>query len=368
MLFSGKRRGEFFQFLRKNREFGSFLKKGELVEGKVLKKEQKSLYLDLGKYGTGIVYGAEFISAKQFVKSAKEGDVLVGKVIKPMNESGLVEISLTEVKEQKVWEKLKKALQVGEIIKVKATGCNRGGLLADIDGISAFIPISQLATKHCPQFSTGQLKEEEILESLRKLVGQYLSVKVIDVNPVSNRVTLSERAALTESLKELVAKYKIGQIVEGIVSAITDLGVFIKLADYPDLEGLIRPDELSHALVALPEKIVKLNQKVKAKIIDIKNGRIFLSLKALTPDPWEKLEQKYKVDQLVKGKVVKLTPFGAFISLNPQIQGIIHVSEFGGVEQMRQKLEVNKSYKFRISLIKPQNKRLILKYVSESEK
>ena len=339
----------------------SLLKVGDLVEGQVLKKKPKSLFLDLGKHGTGIVYGVEFINAKNIIKDLDPGSPVKVKILDLDNEEGYIELSLTEAGKHKVWEELKQLKEQDDPIKIKATGFNSGGLTAEMGGLMAFLPVSQLSNEHYPRVEDGDKKK--IAEELKKLLGQELMVKIIDFNPRIGKLIISEREVADRPSKASLDQYQAGQVIDGIISGVADFGAFVKFVDNPVVEGLIHISELDHRLIDNPKEIIKVDDVVKAKIIDIKNGKIFLSLKALKLNPWDAVEEKYKSDQEVTGAVSKFTPFGAFINLDNEIHGLLHVSEFGSVEEMKKQLEIGKSYKFIIGLIKPQEKRLILKLV-----
>jgi len=335
------------------------LKSGDIVDVKLLYRKSKSAYFDLGKYGTGIVYGAEFSNASEVLKALKVGDTVHAKVVDQENDEGLVELSLSQATKQKAWQEVKNLQEAGEIITVKIGGANSGGLVADVADMKAFLPVSQLASNHYPQVEDGD--KGKILEELKKFVGQELKVKIIDVNPRTNKLIISEREITSANVKDLLAKYSVGDVVEGIISGVADFGAFVRFADNPDIEGLIHISELSHKLIENPKEIVKVNDAIKAKILEIKDGRVSLSFKALTLDPWQKADEKYKADTDVLGMVTKFNPFGAFIGLDSDIQGLIHISEFGSVEEMQKQLEIGKSYMFHIASVKPQEKRIILK-------
>ena len=202
---------------------------------------------------------------------------------------------------------------------------------------------------------------EESKEELEKLVGETLKVKVIDVNSRANKLIISEKALTTENIKAKLVNYKEGAIIDGIITGVADFGVFMKFANDPDIEGLIHISELDHRLIENPKEIIKINDVVKAKIVEIKDGRVSLSLKALKENPWDEVEKNYKAGQDVSGKVSRFNPFGAFISLDQDIQGLIHVSEFGSVEEMKNQLKVDEEYNFTIELIKSDEKRIFLK-------
>ena len=337
----------------------SVLKEGDLIEGKFIHKKSRSAYFDLGKYGTGIVYGVEFANASEVLKGLKAGDPINAKIIDPENEEGFIELSLSQASKQKAWQEVKNLEERGESFKVKIGAANSGGLLTEIGDIKAFLPVSQLASSHYPQVDDGD--KSKIFEELKKLVGQELNVKIIDVNPRANKLIISEREVTSTNIKELLVKYQVGDIVDGIISGVADFGAFVRFADNPEIEGLIHISELGHRLIENPKEVVKVNDSVKAKILEIKDGRVSLSLKALQEDPWQKVEEKYKIETEVTGTVTKFNPFGAFVGLDKDIQGLIHISEFGGIEEMKSQLEIGKSYNFHITSVKPQEKRIILK-------
>ena len=246
-----------------------------------------------------------------------------------------------------------------EIIIIKPKGANKGGLVVEINGVQAFLPASQLASEHYPKISGDD--KSEIVQSLQELIGVAISVKIIDANPRTNKCILSERAATEISIKELAKNYTVGQVIEGVVSGVADFGAFIKFTDNPEVEGLIHISELDYKVIENPKEVIKVDDVVKAKIIDIKEGKISLSLKALKADPWENADKIYKEGQTVTGKVYAIQPFGAIVSLDQMIQGQIHVSQFGGVPEMKQVLGVGKEYAFVIESVKPQEKRILLK-------
>ncbi len=338
--------------------FGT-IKAGDLVEAKLLKRMPRAVYFDLGKFGTGVVYGVELLNAKDILKGLKEGDKISAKVVEVENEDGYVELSLAEAGKQKSWQALRELKEKGEEIKVKIVAANSGGLIAEMEGVKAFLPVSQLSNEHYPRVEEGN--QSRILEELKKFVDQELTVKVIDVNPRNNKLIISEKEIAAQDVKEYLAKYKPGDIVEGIISGVADFGAFMRFADNPKIEGLIHISELSHRLIENPKEVVKVDDHVKAKIVDIKDGRVTLSLKALKEDPWLKVDEKYKAGQDIKGTVLRFNPFGAFIGLDEDIQGLIHISEFGSMEEMHKQLEVGKSYTFNIVSVKSQEKRIILK-------
>jgi len=338
----------------------SFLKDGDLVEAKLLKKTNRIAYFDLGKFGTGIVSGNELSNAKNTVKELKEGEVISAKIINVENDDSYVELSLAGAHRQKNWQEIKEIKETDEAIPVKIIGANSGGLMAEINNIRAFLPVSQLSGEHYPRVEDAD--KTKILEELKKLVGQEISVKIIDFNPRANKLIISEREAMEQNLKDIVSQYKVGDVIEGIVSGVADFGVFIRFVDNPSIEGLVHISELDHCIIDNPKEIVKIDEVIKVKIVEIKNSQISLSLKALKSNPWDTATDNFKEGQEVKGLVYKFTPFGAYVNLEHGLQGLIHVSEFGSLDKMKEQMKLKENYKFIIESIKSEDKRIVLKF------
>jgi len=243
---------------------------------------------------------------------------------------------------------------------VKILGANKGGLLAEISGIPAFLPVSQLAAGHYPRVVDAD--KSKILRELQKLVGQELEVKIFDLSPKEEKLILSEKAKETKKIKEILKNYKVGEVVEGQIIDITDFGAFINFGK-ENLVGLIHISELDWQLIENPSQVVKVGQIVKVKIINISDDKVSLSLKALKKDPWKDIEKKYKKGDIVKGKVTKFNPFGAFVQISLKIQGLIHISEFRSQEKMAEVLEIGKKYDFKILSLDPREHKMSLKLV-----
>ena len=347
------------QLMKSSPDFAAVVREGDLVSGQLLRRTPRAVYFDLGKFGTGVVYGVELVNAREVLKNLEDGDVMTAKVVDAENEDGYVELSLAEAGKQKSWQAIKELYEKGEDLAVKITGANSGGLMAEVEGLKAFLPVSQLSNEHYPRVDDGD--KSKILEELKKFIGQELRIKILDFNLRSDKLILSEKEITSQNVKEKLSKYKTGDVIDGIISGVADFGAFIKFADNTELEGLIHISELDHKLIENPKEIVKVNDQVKAKILEIKDGRVTLSLKALKADPWLQVGERYKEGTDISGKVLRFNPFGAFVSLDPEIQGLIHVSEFGSVEEMKAKLREGQAYTFHIESVKPQEKRITLK-------
>lgn len=353
------------QMLKANPSLMILLKEGDLIDVAFIERGSRAAYFEIPRVGTGVVYGMELTNAKEILKNLKVGGAITAKVLAPENEEGMVELSLTEAGKQKAWQEVKELKEQGEPVKVRITAANTGGLITEIAGLQAFLPASQLSNEHYPQNPDGN--RQKLLEALNQFVGQELTVKIISVNPRNNKLIISEREVVSENIKELISQYSVGQVVSGIVSGVANFGIFIRFADNPEIEGLVHISELSHNIIDHPKEVVKVGDMVEAQIIEIKEGRVSLSLKALQPNPWDKVGERFKEGMTVKGTVHRLNPFGAFIKLTDDIMGLIHVSEFGSVEELKKNLEPGRSYDFLIDKVLPEEKRIILKLPARKE-
>ncbi len=329
---------------------------GDLLEGTVITTSGITMYIDLGVYGTGIIYGREFLNAKDMIKNINVGDTIKGKVIETENENGYVELSLKEARQALVWSDADKIMKSGEILELPVKEANKGGLMVEWQGIQGFLPASQLKAEHYPRVDDGD--KDEILKELKKLVSKKLSLMIIGVNPKEGKLIFSEKGNIKEEKKEIATKYNVGDTLDCEVSGIVDFGVFLRIEN--NLEGLVHISEMDWSLVDDPRVLFKLGDKVKAKIIEIKNGKISLSIKALKDNPWTKVEGKYKKDDIVSGVVIKFNKHGALVAIEEGVAGLIHVSEFGDEKKLKEKLSLGKSYSFKITLFDPKEHRMTL--------
>jgi small subunit ribosomal protein S1 len=345
--------------LKDNPSLMPLLKQGDLVEVQFLERANRAAYFNIPNVGLAMVYGIELLNAKHILKKAKLGDPLTAKVVSPENEKGFVELSLAEAGRQKAWQELKDAKEQDEPVSVKVINANTGGLIVDMKGLQGFLPASHLSNEHYPQKAEGD--RNKIAEELKKLIDMNLTVKAININPRTNKLIFSEREVVSENVKEVLESYNEGDIVSGIVSGVANFGAFIRFADTPQIEGFIHISELDHRLIDHPKEVVSVGDLIKAKIVEIKDGRVSLSLKALQEDPWKDIDKKFTEGSVVDGIVYKFNPFGAFIKLDHDILGLIHVSEFGSIEELKKHLEKDNTYKFIITSVKPDDKRIVLK-------
>jgi len=265
------------------------------------------------------------------------------------------------------FEELKKKKENGELVTVRILGANKGGLITEVSDLSAFLPVSQLSNENYPKVEGGE--RSKILQELQKFVGKDMEVKILDLFEKKDQVILSEKAKDLEKTKEKLKEFKIGEKIKGEVTGVTDFGAFVRFPlsakkDVEQLEGLVHISELDWKIIDNPQDVVKIGDKIKAQIIEISDNRVWLSIKALKKDPWKGINDKYKKGDIVEGEVTKLNPFGAFVKLDKEIQGLCHISEFEN-QKMEEILELEKTYKFKILSIKEKEHRMSLKLIKE---
>lgn len=332
---------------------------GDIVEGPVIEVAKDRIFIDLAPYGTGIIYGREFINARDIIKKVNIGDNIAAKVVSLENEDGYIELSLKEAKQAIIWSDAERAILEKSTFELPVVEANKGGLILTWQGIQGFLPASQLKPEHYPRVNDGD--KDRILEELRKLVGTKISAMIISALPKEGKLIFSEKDPEAKEKKEIVGKYNIGDTLEGTVTGVVDFGVFVKVED--GLEGLVHISEIDWSLVEDPRALYKVGDKVSVKVIEIKENKISLSIKALKENPWKGAEKKYKKDDVVQGVIIKFNRHGALASIEEGIAGLVHVSEFKGEEKLREKLELGKNYTFKITLFEPKDHKMTLSYV-----
>lgn len=341
---------------------------GDIVEGKIISASKNEIFLDINGITTGVIRGKELIDESGLYTDLKKGDVIQVMVLELENERGEMELSLRQAQHQKAWDNLIKLKEEGKIVLAPATEANRGGLMVRIGKVDGFLPVSQLTVEHYPRVEGGD--KNKILGILKQFIGRNLKVKVIDVDESDNKLIVSEKAAWEDKQKAVILSYKLGDIVKGKVTGVADFGAFIEFAD--GLEGLVHISELAWQRIDNPKDFIKVGDEIEAKIIGIDGSKISLSIKALKDDPWKKAIEKYKIGQIVKGKVLKINPFGIFVELDKDIHGLAHISELSE-KRISDPSEVVKEgdvLNFKILSIEPENHRLglSLKAVKERAK
>jgi small subunit ribosomal protein S1 len=349
------------------------LKRGEVREGTIVSVTSTEILIDLGSKTEGVVSGRELERMPRDQLSAiKVGDEVLAYVVNPEDKNGNTILSLTRAQLEKDWREAERLFETQEMFSGDVAGFNKGGLIVRLGRVRGFVPASQLATGRRRRSGEGQSPEER----WRELTGQTLQLKVIEIDRERNRLILSERAAMREWRKaqkeKLLSELAEGEIRKGEVISLADFGAFVDLGG---ADGLIHLSELSWKRVNHPREVLNVGDEVEVYVLNVDRDRrrIGLSLKRLQTDPWETVEDKYVVDQLVEGVITKLAKFGAFAHIvgDEEIEGLIHISELseGHIAHPKEVVKEGQVVTLRIIRIDTDQRRmgLSLKRVDQAE-
>lgn len=333
---------------------------GDIVEGVVLSASKSEVKLDIDGMVTGVVRGRELYFEAEEYANLKPGDKVEATVVEEENENGDLELSFRSAGQQKAWSALFDAYENRKILKFRVNDANKGGLIVSYGQIQGFLPVSQLAPENYPRVNGGD--KSRILDKLKSFVGSDFEAKIMTLDAKDEKLIISEKEAWQEKQKDIISKYKVGSVVEGEITALTDFGVFVSFGE--NLEGLIHISELAWQRIDDPSDLFKTGDKVKAEIISIEGSKIFLSVKKLLEDPWIGVENKYKIGQAVEGTVLKVNPFGLFVELDPDIHGLAHISQINLApdQKINDAFHSGEKKQFTIVSIEPKDHRLGLSY------
>jgi len=350
--------------LLEQKQYFNLPKAGELVKGTVISAGKNEVHLDLNGIATGIVRGKERYSEAEQYRNLQVGDEVEATVLNLENENGEVELSFRYAGRQKAWQAIKDLEKTAAILEVVISDANKGGLMVKVEGTAGFLPVSQLSPEHYPRVPGGD--KNRIFEILKSYIGKKFEVKIIDANEEEDKLIVSEKAAWEETQQDVINKYKVGDIIEGLVTAVTDFGVFV---EFDKLEGLIHISEIAWQRIDDPNDFIKVGQRVKAEIISIENSKIFLSIKKLQQDPWDGLDKKYQLGQKIPGQVIKTNPFGLFVEIAKDIQGLAHISQLSEkpIANIDDFAKAGDKFDFYIVSMDPKNHRLGLSIVKPQE-
>jgi small subunit ribosomal protein S1 len=299
--------------------------RGELRDGLVMQLEDSGILVSIGTKREGVIPSQDLRQmGDEFLSGLKVGDTIQVYVQEPENRDGDLILSLTMVQVAKDWENAEQLFKDGGITRCKVIGFNKGGLLVQFNRIRGFVPASQVAQLH------GRTAAEERQQALQKMVNQEIPLKVIEVDRERNRLVLSERSATQEWRKaqkqRLLTELQPGDVLSGRVNQLTNFGAFIDLGG---ADGLAHISELSWQRVNHPREVLQPGQEVKVVVVEIDRDRerIGLSIRQLQANPWDTIDQRYSLGQLVSGPVTNVTPFGAFVQVEEAVEGLIHASE-----------------------------------------
>jgi small subunit ribosomal protein S1 len=301
--------------------------RGTMVKGKVSHKTKSTLFVDVGGKTEGVVADKEFHLAKEYIEQLNPGDEIEAYVISSENDRGQILMSLKKAAEDTKWSDFEAALKDNKTMGVKGVEVNKGGLIVALDNVRGFIPTSQFG--------------RAVANNLSKLKGKQIQVKVIEVDREKNRLIFSERyvsEAEELSLKgAALATVTEGHELDGVVTGVMPFGAFISVTLHvtePEakdvaVEGLVHVSELSWKKIGSPHDLLKPGQAVKVKVlsVDTAAGKLNLSIKQLTPDPWQEVEAKYSLGSVVTGVVTRVASFGVFVQIEEGVDGLIHSSK-----------------------------------------
>jgi len=327
-------------------------KRGEEVKGKITAVSSKAVFIDIGGKTEGVVAGREYEAVRSFVKNLKVGGKVTARIVSPETDQGQIILSLRRLAASASWEKVTSAHKKGEELEAEITGKTQAGFLIQVEGLSGFIPASQMGAK--------------LLEKKKNLVGERVKVKVVEADKTQNRLICSERQVsekekIEKTLKAL-KKAKPGQTLEGEITGVVPFGLFVKAElGKAEVEGLVHISEISWEKVEDAASLYRVGDKVKVLVIGIdeESQKLALSIKQLTSDPWLGVVKKYPVESKVSGTVTKLAPYGAFVEVEPGIEGLVHISKI----PPEQKVNVGDKLDFFVEEIDQEKRRLSLSLV-----
>ena len=292
----------------------------QVVDGTVISVDKKEVVVNIGYKSDGIIPASEF----RYNPDLKAGDTVEVYVENAEDKKGQLVLSHKKARLSKSWDRVNAALEAEEVIQGYIKCRTKGGMIVDVFGIEAFLPGSQI--------------DVHPIRDYDQFVGKTMEFKIVKINQEFRNVVVSHKALIEAELeaqkKEIIGKLEKGQILEGVVKNITSYGVFVDLGG---VDGLIHITDLSWGRVDDPHKVVELDQKINVVILDFddEKRRIALGLKQLTPHPWDALDANLKVGDHVKGKVVVIADYGAFVEIQPGVEGLIHVSEMSWSQHLR---------------------------------
>jgi small subunit ribosomal protein S1 len=332
---------------------------GEVREGTIASINPTQILVSIGAKSEGVISGRELEVIDAEDRDAFEvGQEIPVFVVSPEDSNGNVVLSFKRAQEQMAWESVEKLMESDEIVESKVIGYNKGGLIVGVHGLRGFVPASQISVLRRSQ-AVGDTPEQR----WAKMIGEAISVRIIEVDRSRRRLICSERAASSESrqsIKErVIEELEEGRVYTGRVTSLADFGAFVNING---ADGLVHLSELSWDRIQHPNEILEVGQEVKVKVINIdrEKKRIGLSLRALSDDPWRTRVERFSVGQLVEGVITRLTKFGAFARLEGDIEGLIHISEISEnrIEHPKEMLKEGEVVALRVIRIDPEQHRI----------
>lgn len=335
------------------------IKEGNKTKGTILKKIENGVLVncDNGAF-TWIILSKEVKELERSKYDLAPGREIELEVVNTniRHEDGYYIVSVTKLLQYDVRNSILSKFEKDEIITVVPTEANLWGLLIDMHGIKGFIPLSQLAPIHYPRVEDGD--QEAIFDKLLDLIGQEISVRVINIDEDEKRIILSEREALKEEREKVLSELEVGKIFDGVVSGVSSYGLFVTM--WGTVEGLVHISEITYGHVNNIDRLGKIGDKIKVKVIGLENGKISLSSKKLKEDPWSALPKKHKIWDIIEGEVMRFVPYGVFIRVFDDINGLVHLSELSqkSVQNPNEVVKLGEIVKAKLILLDPKNRKI----------
>ena len=333
---------------------------GAVVEGTVLSSSASRIWVDIGGVAVGVIPEREL---SVLSSELNPGDPISASVLVIEDERGNIILSLRRADRERISNELNSRVKDGQPMQIKVSDANKGGLLIELGDYTGFLPVSQLASEHYPRVENGN--PDEIYARLKDLVGQTLTVKVLNFDPSQSKLIFSEKAAGDTIQEAKLQHIKEGDALEGAVTGIVDFGIFVRLGDGENaLEGLVHISEIAWGRVTDIASIYTVGDNVKVLVVSTADNRVSLSIKRLLPDPWQEVAKKYQIGDIVKGNVTRVTPFGVFVRLDTEIDGLVHISEISSdrITDPGTILHLGENFSFKIISIDPEQHRLGLSF------
>ena len=335
------------------------IREGQKVKGVVLKRIENGVLVDCADGAfTGVILSKEVKELERSGYDLEPGREIELEIVNTniRHEDGHYIVSITKLLQYDIWKSIIKKFEADDIITVCPTEANLGGLLVDMHGIKGFVPLSQLAPIHYPRVEDGD--QEIIFEKLLDLIGKELRVRIINIDEEEKRIVLSEREALKEEREAILADLEVGKIYEGVVSGLSSYGLFVTIGG--TVEGLVHISEITYGHVNNIERLGKIGEKMKVKVIGLENGKISLSSKKLKEDPRSALPKQYKVGDFIEGEVIRFVPYGVFVRVFDDINGLVHLSELSqkSIQNPNEVVKLGQNVKTKIILLDPKNRKI----------
>jgi small subunit ribosomal protein S1 len=338
---------------------------GSVIEGTVISSSATRIWVDIQGVAVGVIPEREL---SVLSSELKPGDPIIASVLVLEDNRGNIVLSLRRADRERISNELHARVKDGQPMEVRISEANKGGLLIELGDFTGFLPVSQLASEHYPRVDGGN--PDEIFARLKDLIGQTLTCKVLTFDQSQGKLIFSEKAAGDVLQEERLKNIKEGDKLEGLVTGIVDFGLFVKLGGEDEsLEGLVHISEIAWGRVSDINSVYKIGDKVKVLVVSTADNRVSLSVKRLLPDPWQEAASKYKIGDVVKGQVTRVTPFGVFVRLDSEIDGLVHISEISSerITDPGTILHLNENFDFKIISIEPNQHRLGLSYKKVNE-